>query len=200
MPIHVLPESVAAQIAAGEVVERAASVVKELLENSLDAGATTLRVEIEGGGRRLIRVTDDGCGIPAQEVEIAFVRYATSKLETIDDLYRIQTLGFRGEALASIAAVAQVTLQTRTQNDSAGTLLRLEGGHPIERRSIGTPVGTVISVENLFYNTPARYKFLKSETTERRHIDTLVTRYAMAYPNVRFTLVQDGRETFGTSG
>src|SRR5262245_13673143 len=173
MPIHILSESAAAQIAAGEVVERPASVVKELLENSLDAGASAVRVEVGSGGRRLIRITDDGCGIPAEETELAFVRYATSKLQTIEDLSHIATLGFRGEALASIAAVAQVTLLTRTEKDAAGSSLRLDGGRLVERRGIGTPVGTVVTVENLFFNTPARFKFLKSETTERRHIDTL---------------------------
>ncbi len=200
MPIQILSDVVAAQIAAGEVVERPASVVKELIENSLDAGAHVVRVEIESGGRRLIRITDDGAGIPSGETELAFARHATSKLHALDDLERIQTLGFRGEALASIASVAQVTLLTRTADDAAGTLLRLEGGHLIEHRSAGTPIGTVITVENLFFNTPARLKFMKAETTERRHIDAVVTRYAMAYPNVRFALIQDGRVTFSTAG
>jgi len=200
MPIHILSENVAAQIAAGEVVERPASVVKELLENSLDAGARSVRIEVAEGGRKLIRIIDDGGGIPAAESELAFARHATSKLQHIDDLDSIQTLGFRGEALASIASVAQVTLLTRTANESAGTLLRLDGGRLVEHRGAGTPVGTVITVENLFFNTPARLKFMKAEATERRHIDSVVTRYAMAYPNVRFTLVQDDRLTFGTSG
>jgi DNA mismatch repair protein MutL len=200
MSIQILPEVVASQIAAGEVVERPASVVKELIENSLDAGAHLIRIEIEAGGRRLIRITDDGSGIPAQETELAFARHATSKLRTLHDLDHIQTLGFRGEALASVASVAQVTLLTRTAQEKAGTLLRLEGGRLVEHRAAGTPVGTVITVENLFFNTPARLKFLKAETTERRHIDAVVTRYAMAYPNVRFSLVQDGRTTFVTTG
>ncbi|MCC7447322.1 MAG: DNA mismatch repair endonuclease MutL [Anaerolineae bacterium] len=200
MPIHILPEVVASQIAAGEVVERPASVVKELIENALDAGAHNIRVEVEAGGRRLIRITDDGCGIPGAESELAFERHATSKLLTVDDLQHIQTLGFRGEALASIASVAQVTLLTLTAAETAGTLLRMEGGRLLDHRAAGTPVGTVITVENLFFNTPARLKFLKAETTERRHIDMVVTRYAMAYPNVRFTLVQDGRVTFTSDG
>jgi DNA mismatch repair protein MutL len=186
MPIQILPEIVAAQIAAGEVVERPASVVKELVENSLDAGAHVIR--------------DDGCGIPGGEAELAFARHATSKLYSLADLDNIQTLGFRGEALASIGSVAQVTLLTRTADESAGTLLRLDGGRLVEHRAAGTPVGTVISVENLFFNTPARLKFLKAEATERRHIDAVVTRYAMAYPNVRFSLIQDGRVTFSTAG
>ncbi|MBX3081091.1 MAG: DNA mismatch repair endonuclease MutL [Anaerolineae bacterium] len=200
MPIQILSDVVAAQIAAGEVVERPASVVKELIENALDAGAHAIRVEAEAGGRRLIRITDDGSGIPSHEAELAFARHATSKLQTIHDLDHIQTLGFRGEALASIAAVAQVTLLTRAAPENAGTYLHIEGGHLVERRGAGTPVGTALTIENLFFNTPARLKFMKADSTERRHIDTIVTRYAMAYPQVRFTLAQDGRVTFSTSG
>jgi DNA mismatch repair protein MutL len=200
MTIQILSEVVAAQIAAGEVVERPASVVKELIENALDAGAHVIRVEVEAGGRRLIRITDDGQGIPGDEAELAFTRHATSKLRTIDDLDTIQTLGFRGEALASVASVAKVTLLTRTADAPTGTLIRMEGGRIVDHRSAGTPVGTTITVEQLFYNTPARLKFLKAETTERRHIDAVVTRMAMAYPNVRFSLMQDGRLTFSTSG
>src|SRR5262245_37637881 len=149
MPIQILSDVVAAQIAAGEVVERPASVVKELIENSLDAGAHIVRVEIGSGGRRLIRITDDGTGIESSESELAFARHATSKLNHLDDLEHIQTLGFRGEALASIASVAQVSLLSRTADEPAGTFLRLEGGHLVEHRSAGTPVGTVITVENL---------------------------------------------------
>src|SRR5260221_1091378 len=200
MPIQLLSETVAGQIAAGEVVERPVSVVKELLENALDAKASYVRIEIEGGGRRLIRITDNGCGIPRDETELAFARHATSKLHTLDDLYDIHTLGFRGEALASVATVSQVTLLTRTDDEASGTLLRLDAARIVEQRSIGTPVGTVITVENLFFSTPARLKFLKTESAERRQIDTLVTRYAMAYPSVRFSLIQDGRETFTTAG
>jgi DNA mismatch repair protein MutL len=200
MPIQVLSDVVASQIAAGEVVERPASVVKEMIENSLDAGAHTIRVEIQNGGRRLIRITDDGSGIPSDQAILAFARHATSKLETIDDLDHISTLGFRGEALASIASVAQVTLTTRTTGEKVGTQIRMEGGRVVDQRAVGTPVGAVITVENLFFNTPARLKFMKAETTERRHIDAVVTRYAMAYPNVRFALMQDGRVTFTSSG
>ncbi len=200
MTIHVLSEIVAAQIAAGEVVERPASVVKELVENALDAGATVVQVESEGGGRGLIRVSDNGGGIPAAEVELAFVRHATSKLQTVEDLYQIQTLGFRGEALASIASVSQMSVLTRAANETAGTLMRVRGGVTQEKRQAGTPVGTVFTVESLFYNTPARLKFLKAETTERRHIDGIITRYATAYPGVRFTLKQDGRLVFQTTG
>ena len=200
MPIHLLPESVVAKIAAGEVVERPASVVKELVENALDAGARAITVEAEHGGRRLVRVADDGSGIPAAEVELAFARHATSKLQSAEDLEHIASLGFRGEALASIAAVSQVTLTTRAREEAAGTVIRVHGGRVENRGSIGAPAGTIIAVENLFYNTPARLKFLKQDSTERRHIDLMVTRYAMAYPSVRFTLAQDGREAFRTSG
>ncbi|MEA3344728.1 MAG: DNA mismatch repair endonuclease MutL [Chloroflexota bacterium] len=200
MPIRVLPPEVAAKIAAGEVVERPASVVKELVENALDAGAQSLHIEAAEGGRRLIRVLDDGCGVPSDEVELAFSRYSTSKLSRAADLERIRTLGFRGEALASIAAVSQVTLITRTPDEELGTLIRLEGGEVVRREGKGHPQGTAVTVENLFYNTPARRKFLRTASTERRHISALVTRYAMAYPEVRFTLIHDGRITFQTSG
>jgi DNA mismatch repair protein MutL len=200
MPIRVLREEVAAQIAAGEVVERPASVVKELIENSLDAGAATITVEADNGGRRLIRVIDDGVGIPADEARLAFARHATSKLRTVDDLSRIATLGFRGEALASIAAVSRTTMATRHQDESVGTEVQVEGGEVRVERPVGAAVGTVVTVENLFFNTPARLKFLKSESTERRHILQLVSHYAMAYPAVRFRLAQDGREQFHTTG
>lgn len=200
MPIHILPDEVAAKIAAGEVVERPASVVKELIENAIDAGATSIHVEVREGGKRLMRVSDDGCGIPATEAELAFARHATSKLQTIDDLARVTTLGFRGEALASIAAVSHVTLLTRAAQEEAGTRLRIEGGRVVRREGSGHPRGMTISVENLFYNVPARLKFLRREATERRHIDQLVIRYAMAYPDLRFTLENDGRLTFRSPG
>jgi len=200
MPIRVLSEVVAAQIAAGEVVERPASVVKELIENALDAGATSIRVEVEQGGQRLIRVSDDGVGIPAGEIALAFERHATSKLESVADLDHIATLGFRGEALASIASVARVTLVSRWREGDAGAEIQVEGGETRHVRPVGAPVGTVVTVENLFFNTPARRKFLKGESTERRHINQLVTRYAMAYPHVRFRLEQDGREQFHSTG
>jgi DNA mismatch repair protein MutL len=200
MPIRLLSEELASQIAAGEVVERPASVVKELLENALDAGARTITVTVEGGGRNLIRVADDGQGIPADEVELAFARHATSKLETADDLFRIRTLGFRGEALASIASVSRMGVMTRSANETTGVQLRLEAGTVVNRATLGAPQGTVISVENLFYNVPARLKFLKSETAERSHIASLVTRYAIAYPSVRFKLLFDNRTAFQSSG
>lgn len=200
MVIEILPDDVVAQIAAGEVVERPASVVKELVENSIDADSTSIHIEVSGGGRRLIRVTDNGHGIHTDEVERAFLRHATSKLRIIDDLYRMQTLGFRGEALASIASVSHVTLVTRHKADQTGLRLRLEGGRIAQQQAVGAPSGTTITVENLFFNTPARLKFLKSENTEKRQIVSVITRYAMAYPHIRFVLEQDGRENFRSSG
>ena len=200
MPIRVLSEEVASKIAAGEVVERPASVVKELVENSIDAGAREIRVEVRQGGRRLMRVIDDGTGIPADEVELAFARHATSKIASVEELSSIATLGFRGEALASIAAVSQLTIVTRTADEDVGALLRLEGGRVTQRQKKGCPRGAVITVENLFYNVPARLKFLRTEATERKHIDGLIYRYGMAYPHLRFNLVNDGRPTFQSLG
>ncbi len=200
MPIQVLPGELVSQIAAGEVVERPASVVKELVENAIDAGATDIRIETREGGRRLIRVADNGDGIPADELELAFARHATSKLATSADLSRIQTLGFRGEALASIAAVAQVVGVSRARAESVGARIRLDGGTIVERGRTGAPAGTLITVENLFHAIPARLKFLKSDATERRHVDALVSRYALAYPAIRFHLTHDGRTTFQTTG
>jgi DNA mismatch repair protein MutL len=200
MPIRVLTEAVASQIAAGEVVERPASVVKELVENALDAQARNITVTVEGGGRALIRVSDDGLGMPAEEVELAFARHATSKLRTADDLSHVETLGFRGEALASVASVSRLSVVTRASEEPVGTQLRLEGSALASRAPIGAPQGTVISVENLFYNVPARLKFLKSESAERSHIAALVSRYAIAYPHVKFKLVLDNRTSFQSSG
>jgi DNA mismatch repair protein MutL len=200
MTIQILDEQIIAQIAAGEVIERPASVVKELVENALDAQARSVHITINGGGQRLIRVSDDGQGIPADEVELAFARHATSKLRTVSDLESIRTLGFRGEALASIASVSHTSISTRHYAEPRGTLLRLEGGRVSQRRVIGAATGTVLTVENLFYNTPARLKFLKAENTEKRHIASVVTRYAMAYPAIRFVIEQDNREVFRSSG
>lgn len=200
MTIHILPDKLASQIAAGEVVERPSSVVKELVENAIDAGATTINVDIREGGRKSIQIADNGQGIPAAEIEIAFHRHATSKLQTVEDLTAIRTLGFRGEALAAIAAVSQVTLISRAQGEATGTRLVLDGGAKVSREMAGAPQGTVISVENLFFNVPARLKFLKSETTEKRLIDEFVTRYALAYPHIRFRLTHNGRITFQSTG
>lgn len=200
MAIRILPPEVASKIAAGEVVERPASVVKELVENALDAAARHITVELLDGGKRLIRVSDDGEGIPSDEVELAFHRYATSKLSRIEDLYHITTLGFRGEALAAIAAVSRLTLITRAVGEPMGTRLHLEAGRIMQREAVGAPQGTVVSVENLFYNVPARLKFLKQESTERGHVSALVSRYAMAYPHVRFVLMQGHQEVLHTTG
>ena len=200
MSIHILPEQLASQIAAGEVVERPASVVKELVENALDAEAKTLNIEVRSGGRDLVQVADDGLGIPGDQIETAFLRHATSKLSTADDLAAIQTLGFRGEALAAIAAVSQLTVVSRVDGQQAGVRLTLEGGSLLSREAVGAPVGTVLAVSNLFFNVPARKKFLKSIGTEKRLIDETVTRYALAYPQVRFRLIHDGRITFQTTG
>ena len=200
MTIRALPPDLAAQIAAGEVIERPVSVAKELVENALDAGATTVQVEVREGGVRLLQVADDGCGIPAAEAVLAFGRHTTSKLSAAEDLYHIRTLGFRGEALCSIAAVARVTMTTRPRDEEAGTLLRLEGGQVVEQSLTARPAGTTVTVENLFYNLPARRKFLKSENTEAGHILALLAAYALAYPAVRFALLLNGREVLRTSG
>ncbi len=200
MPIHVLSDQLASQIAAGEVVERPSSVVKELVENALDAGATTISVTVRGGGRDLVQVADDGLGISSGEIEMAFLRHATSKLDTVADLEKVRTLGFRGEALAAISAVSRLTIVSRDRGAQGGTRLLLEGGRRTSRELVGAPVGTIIAVENLFYNTPARLKFLKSVPTEKRQIDEFVTRYALAYADVRFRLSHDNRITFQTTG
>ena len=200
MPIRVLPPEVAGKIAAGEVVERPASVVKELLENSIDAGATDIRVEIRDGGRRLIRIADNGSGIPEAEVALAFARHATSKLEDVGDLDRIATLGFRGEALASIASVSEVTVLTRPRAQEMGQLLLVDSGKIVRQEGSGSPAGTVVTVEHLFRSVPARLKFLRQPQTETGHIHTAITRYALAYPELRFVLTTDGRQTFQSSG
>ncbi|HEY49808.1 MAG TPA: DNA mismatch repair endonuclease MutL [Dehalococcoidia bacterium] len=200
MPIKVLPTDVASKIAAGEVVERPASVVKELLDNSLDAGATNIAVEVQGGGVRLIRVVDNGVGIPPEEVDIAFERFATSKVETTDDLESISSLGFRGEALPSIAAVAEVTMVTRSKGELGGTFLNIKDSAVVEKAKRGCPLGTTVTVRNLFRSFPARLKFLKSTATENGHISQIVTQYSLAFPEVRFVLIVDGRTTFRSPG
>ncbi len=200
MSIHILPPEVASQIAAGEVVERPASVVKELVENALDAGAKSISITIEEAGRRLIEVADDGSGIPADELALAVSRHATSKLTSAKELFSISTLGFRGEALASIGSVSRLTITSRATDSASGARIRLEGGQEGGVEQVGAPVGTVVQVENLFYNVPARLKFLKSNTTERRVIDTFIARYALAYPDVRFKLGEGKKVTLQTSG
>ena len=200
MTIHLLPDEVASQIAAGEVVERPASVVKELLENSLDAGARQITIRIEQSGKSLIEVADDGLGIPAAELTLAVLRHATSKLQSAQELFSIATLGFRGEALASIGSVSHLTLTSHQRDEAVGGRIEVDGGRAGSVETVGAPVGTQVRVENLFFNVPARLKFLKQDATERQQIETLVTRYAVAYPNVRFLLSQDGRTALQTSG
>jgi DNA mismatch repair protein MutL len=186
--IHVLPERVANQIAAGEVVERPASVVKELLENALDAGSTRIRIQVEAGGKKLIQITDNGCGMVRDDAMLAFERHATSKIKDTDDLLTISTLGFRGEALPSIASVARLHLETRAEEEAAGTVLEINGGKMIRVEEAGLPLGTSITIRDLFFNTPARKKFLRSESTELSHIASLVTHYALAHPEKHFEL------------
>jgi len=200
MPIRLLSSEVASQIAAGEVIERPASVVKELLENSLDSGAHTISIAVEEAGRKLIEIADDGSGIPSDELELAVSRHATSKLVRSDDLFSISTLGFRGEALASIGSVSRMTVTSRVNAEKEGARLKVEGGKSGQLTKVGATVGTTIRVEDLFYNVPARLKFLKTDVTERRAIDSLVTRYALAYPNKRFKLSEGKNVTLQTSG
>ncbi|CAN5752073.1 DNA mismatch repair endonuclease MutL [soil metagenome] len=192
--IRILPDNLANQIAAGEVVERPASVVKELVENAIDAGASRLTVDIELGGRRLIRVTDDGEGMVRDDAVLAFERHATSKIQDLDDLGRIATLGFRGEALASIASVAKVELTTKRPDEIAATCVQIEGGRLIDVRDAARDTGTTIAVRDLFYNTPARRKFMRSEATENYHLTSIVTHYALANPQIAFSLINNGRE------
>ncbi len=186
--IHVLPEHVANKIAAGEVVERPASVVKELLENALDAGATRIKINIEAGGKKLIQITDNGCGMVRDDAMLAFERHATSKIKDAEDLLSVATLGFRGEALPSIASVSRLHLETRAGEASAGTILEINGGKMARVEEAGLPEGTSITVRDLFFNTPARKKFLKAESTELSHIASLVTHYALAHPEKHFEL------------
>ena len=200
MPIRLLSSEVSSQIAAGEVVERPASVVKELAENSLDAGAKNISISIVDAGRTLIEVADDGHGIPAVELELAASRHATSKLVQSEDLFHIQTLGFRGEALASIGSVSHMTITSRADSATEGARLKVAGGVSSKVEKVGAPAGTGVRVENLFYNVPARLKFLKSDVTERRAIDSLITRYALAYPNVRFKVTDGKQVTLQTAG
>src|SRR6202789_715421 len=186
--IHILSDQVANQIAAGEVVDRPASVVKELLENALDAGAHRIVIAVEGGGRKLIRIADDGSGMVRDDALLAFERHATSKLRSSDDLLSIATLGFRGEALPSIASIARVEMVTRAAGESSGTRLEIAGGKLLLCEEAGAPPGTTLTVRDLFFNTPARRKFLKSETTELAHVTALVTHYALAHPDKHFEL------------
>lgn len=198
--IHVLSEDVAALIAAGEVVERPQSVVKELVENAVDAGATKINVEIEQSGVKLIRITDNGSGMSRNDAMLSFVKHATSKISTKDDLFAIQTLGFRGEALASISAVSHFEIVTKTRDNVIATKITVNGGVQSESEDTAAPDGTSISVRDLFYNTPARLKFLKSDQTETGLIVTLIERLALSHPEISFRLTVNGRETLFTTG
>src|SRR5438874_7306379 len=193
--IRVLPDHISNLIAAGEVVERPASVAKELVENAIDAGATRVVIDVESGGRRLLKITDDGEGMTRDDAVLAFERHATSKISKAEDLSAIGTLGFRGEALASIASVARVELITRRDDAPAGTRVLIEGGRMRDVKDAAHPRGATISVRDLFFNTPARRKFLRSEATESYHLTNLVTHYALAHPEINFTLTNNGRET-----
>jgi DNA mismatch repair protein MutL len=193
--IRVLPDHISNLIAAGEVVERPASVAKELIENAIDAGATRITIDVESGGRRLLKITDDGEGMTRDDAVLAFERHATSKISKAEDLNAISTLGFRGEALASIASVARVELVSNTEDAAAGTRVAIEGGRMRDVKDAAHPRGTTISVRDLFFNTPARRKFLRSEATESYHLTNLVTHYALAHPEIAFTLTNNGRET-----
>jgi len=192
--IRVLPADVVNKIAAGEVIERPASVVKELVENALDAGATRVAVEVEEGGRRLVRVTDDGCGLAREDLAPAFAPHATSKLATADDLFRVRTFGFRGEALASIGAVARVRLASRARGTPEGAEITMEGGAAGEARPAAHPEGTSVEVRNLFYAIPARRKFLRSPDVELEHVEEAIDRFALAHPKVRFELSNEGAQ------
>ncbi|HMB28847.1 MAG TPA: DNA mismatch repair endonuclease MutL, partial [Blastocatellia bacterium] len=193
--IRVLPDSLANKIAAGEVVERPASIVKELIENSIDAGARRIEVAVESGGRRLIRVSDDGEGMSRDDAILAFERHATSKIKTAEDLEAIMTLGFRGEALASIASVAKVRLRTQREGEVAGTEVEISGGRLLNVRDIAFSRGAEFEIRDLFFNVPARRKFLKTEATESYHVANLMTHYALANPQLSFTLTNNNRES-----
>ncbi len=198
--INVLDKEIANKIAAGEVIERPASVVKELIENSIDAGAAQITVEISGGGAAFLRITDNGSGIYREDVIPAFYRHATSKIRSSEDLFSIQTLGFRGEALASVAAVARVEMMTKQRDEDSGTFLSIEGGEVKEHKDIGCPDGTTITVRELFFNVPARLKFLKKDTTESSHIADIVEKLALSNVNISFKLINNGREILFTAG
>lgn len=198
--IQVLDQNTINQIAAGEVIERPASVVKELLENAVDARATAVTVEIRDGGLSMIRVTDNGCGIPKEQIPLAFLRHATSKIRTVEDLFTVASLGFRGEALSSIASVAQVELITKTTGSMSGSRYQIEGGEEISLEEVGAPEGTTFIARNLFYNTPARRKFLKTPMTEGAHVADLVEKIALSHPEISFRLIQNGQSKLHTSG
>ncbi|MFW6281400.1 MAG: DNA mismatch repair endonuclease MutL [bacterium] len=198
--IKQLPTQVANQISAGEVVERPASIVKELIENSIDADSSNILIEIEDGGRKKIRIKDNGKGIAEDDMELAFERYATSKIENANDLYSIKTLGFRGEALSSIASVSKLKISSCTKSALKGTTMKLIGGEIQDKKPIGMPAGTEIIVKDIFFNTPARYKYLKTINTEFGHISNIVTKEALAFPDIKFTLIHNGKKLLETAG
>ena len=200
MKITILPDEVASQIAAGEVVERPASVVKELLENAIDAGAERITIRVEEAGRKLIEVSDDGSGIPAEELSLAVARHATSKLHSAEELFQIRTLGFRGEALASIGSVSRLTILSNQSGQKIGARMDMEGGKIVRSEPAGAVQGTTVKVRDLFYNTPARLKFLKRDQTEKQQIDNLVSRYTLAYPHLSIQLEEDGKPVLRTTG
>ena len=198
--IHLLPDHIANQIAAGEVIQRPASAVKELLENAVDAGATEIRLLVNDSGKALIQVIDNGKGMSPKDAQNAFARHATSKITTIEDLFQIRTMGFRGEALASIAAVAQVSLKTRRAEDELGTSVEIENSKVTETGSVACAIGTSISMKNLFFNVPARRNFLKSNSAEFKHIIEEFTRVALAFPEVQFNLTSNGQDVYHWEG
>lgn len=198
--INMLPEDISIKIAAGEVVERPASIVKELVENSIDAGATAISVELENGGCTFLRVTDNGCGMGAEDAEMCFMRHATSKIRKSEDLDAISTLGFRGEAMASIAAVSDIQLTTKRVGDNIGTMVEFRGGELIASGEAGAATGTTVVVRDLFYNTPARLKFLKKDSTEANYISDIMTRFILSHPEISFRLIKNGKEQYFTPG
>jgi len=195
-----LPETVANQISAGEVIERPASIVKELVENSIDAGSEHITVKIKDGGKEKIQVIDDGVGIKPNQVKLAFSRYATSKIENADDLFSLSTLGFRGEALASISSISKVEVITRHKDEVKGKKLVIEGGELKEDTTIGAPVGTNITITDIFFNTPARYKYMKTTRTEFRHISDILNKEVISFPKINFKFYHDGKNLLDTPG
>ena len=198
--IVLLDEQTINQIAAGEVIERPANVVKEMGENSIDAGATSITVEIENGGISLIRIVDNGKGIAPDDISLAFERHATSKIRSAKDLLKVSTMGFRGEALASIASVSKIEMTTRTKENELGMKVRVENGEIVEEEECGAPVGTSILVKELFYNTPVRYKFLKKDYTEGGYIEDAVSKMALIHPEISFKLINNKKVVLQTSG
>lgn len=198
--IVVLDELTINKIAAGEVIERPASVIKEMVENSIDAEAKNISVEVKSGGISYIRITDDGKGIEKEDLELSFERHATSKIRQAEDLNEVKSMGFRGEALASIAAIAKVEMISKTKDQEIGNRILVEGGRVLELEECGCPDGTTITVENLFYNTPVRYKFLKKDYTETGYIEDVITRLALVHPEIAFKLVNSGKTIIQTTG